>query len=129
MYTSKHIYIIEVSLWTTATLIDYLPILNGGMSFDGTAFTVPEDGIYYIYGMVTIEHNGVQTCGFSLAVSVDTYLTANDQSVSGAQQSLFGSQVRKLQTGDRVLMTTSNCKYNFGFDQAYFSIYLLERGL
>ncbi len=71
----------------------------------------------------------VQTCGFSLAVSADTYLTANDQSVSGAQQSLFGSQVRKLQTGDRVLLTTSNCKYNFGLDQAYFGIYLLERGL
>ena len=129
MYTSKHIYIIDVSQWTTATLIDYLPILNGGMSFDRTAFTVPEDGIYYIYGMVTIQHDGVQTCGFSLAVSAVTYLTANDQSVSGAQQSLFGSQVRKLQTGDRVLMTTKNCKYNFGIDRAYFGLYLLQRGL
>ena len=99
------------------------------MSFDGTAFTIPEDGIYYIYGMVTIAHDLVDTCGFSLFVRPASFLTANDQSVSGAQQSLFGSQVRKLQTGHRVVMTTTNCKYNFGIDRSYFGIYLLQREL
>ena len=76
-----------------------------------------------------IEHDAVKTCGFSLAVGAYTYLAANDQSVSGAQQSLFGSQVQKLQPGDRVLMTTIHCKYNFDNDRAYFGIYLLQRAL
>ena len=58
---------------------DYPPILNGGMLFNGTAFTVLENGIYYIYGLVTIEHDGVQTCGFSLAVGADCSLIANNQ--------------------------------------------------
>ena len=79
MYTSKHIYIIDVGRWTTATVSDYPSILNGGMLFNGTAFTDPEDGIYYIYGMVTIEHDDVETCGFSLAVGADRYLIANNQ--------------------------------------------------
>ena len=128
LFTSKHISIIVVSRWNTNLMSDYPPILYGGMSFDGTEFTVPDDGIYYIYGMIMIEHDGVETCGFTLDVGADRYLIAHDQSINGAQQSLFGSQVRKLITGNRVSMTTRNCIYNFGLDRAFFGIYKLQRG-
>ena len=128
LFTSKHISIIVVSRWNTNLMSDYAPILYGGMSFAGTEFTVPDDGIYYIYGMIMIEHDGVETCGFTLDVGADRYLIANDQSINGAQQSLFGSQVRKLKTGNRVSMTTRNCIYNFGLDRAFFGIYKLQRG-
>ncbi|XP_062523797.1 uncharacterized protein LOC134198422 [Corticium candelabrum] len=116
-----------VTLWQNDRTSDDAPILSGGMEFNGTSFTVPESGTYYIYGLLMIQNDGVSECGWELLINNVGNLMIIDQSINGTKQSIFGSQVREMNEGDSVLMQSKNCKYNFGVDASHFGIYQLQR--
>ena len=120
------IYVV-VTLWQNDRMSDDAPILSGGMEFNGTSFTVPENGTYYIYGLLMIQHDGVSECGWELLINNVGNLMIIDQSINGTKQSIFGSQVRDMNEGDTVLMQSKNCTYNFGVDRSHFGIYQLQR--
>ncbi|XP_062523509.1 uncharacterized protein LOC134198184 isoform X2 [Corticium candelabrum] len=118
-----------VTLWQNDRMSDDAPILSGGMEFNGTSFTVPENGTYYIYGLLMIQHDGVSECGWELLINNVGNLMIIDQSINGTKQSIFGSQVRDMNEGDTVLMQSKNCTYNFGVDRSHLGIYQLQRGI
>ena len=86
---------------------------------------VPESGTYYIYDLLMIQHDGVSDCGWELLINNVGKLMIIDQSINGTKQSIFGSQVRKINEGDSVLMQSKYCKYNFIVNRSHFGIYQL----
>jgi hypothetical protein len=117
-----------VSNWRVITATDFSPILKGDMTFDGTFFTVPTSGIYYIYCQVLSEATeGAADCGFRIEVGADIYMVVSRTTGSGEKLSHYSSQVRRLTTGQFVSIrtTTSGCVFNFGLDRAFFGLFRL----
>lgn len=96
------------------------------MLFDDTVFFVPEDGIYYIYGMLVIADDDVQDSGFQFISedkdttvrlslgsgdSSNTLMSVTDLSVSDADITITGNHVERLAGGSKVKMTTHPCRY------------------
>ena len=101
------------------------------MEFDGTSFTVPEDGIYYVYGQVVTAETVTKDCGFTIVVSnamvsLPTFLTVSHPASADKDITIFGSQVRRLDKGNAVQMMTTNCSYSFEADKADFGMFQLK---
>ena len=100
------------------------------MEFDGSSFTVPEDGIYYVYGQVVTTETVIKDCGFTILitnamVSLPVFLTVSHPASANKDSTIFGSQVRRLDKGNAVQMKTTNCSYLFEAANANFGMFQL----
>ena len=106
------------------------PIRSGGMEFDGTSFTVPEQGFYYVYGQLVISDTDTGDCGFTIDVTTVmpplAFLSVTHPASADKDVTIFGSEVRRLEPGDEVVMSTLNCTYSFDADKAHFGIFQLK---
>ena len=96
------------------------------MTFNGTSFRVPENGIYYMYGLVTILDDS-KFCGFSIKVNDNTYLDTSERGEGMGENVVFGSQARRIEAEGIVTMFIKTCRYNFDPVKSYFGIFLLQR--
>ena len=100
------------------------------MEFDGTSFTVPEDGLYYIYGQLVIKETVTKDCEFSIVNSNsrphDILLSVTHPASPDKNITIFGSQVRRLNPSNKVAISTSNCSYSFEAEQAHFGMFQLK---
>ena len=100
------------------------------MEFDGTSFTVPEQGFYYVYGQLVIDDTDTGDCGFIIDIATVmpplAFLSGTQPASADKDIAIFGSQVRKLDPEDEVVMSTLNCSYSFDADKANFGILQLK---
>ena len=100
------------------------------MKFDGKAFTVPGDGLYYVYGQLVINETVTRECGFiidkSNFVPPLIFLSVTHPASADKNITIFGSQVRQLDQGDVVAMSTLHCSYSFDADKAHFGLFQLS---
>ncbi|XP_062498770.1 uncharacterized protein LOC134176109 [Corticium candelabrum] len=112
--------------WQLSSSSEFAPITKGGMTFNGTSFRVPENGIYYMYGLVTILDDS-KFCGFSIKVNDNTYLDTSERGEGMGENVVFGSQARRIEAEGIVTMFIKTCRYNFDPVKSYFGIFLLQR--
>ena len=116
-----------VDEWNTLLNSANSPILQGGMQFDGIAFTVPKNGTYFIYGMLTSEQESNNAdCVWEIGIEKTDRLTMNGVGESSKKIGLFASLVFELSEGDEVSMTAFVCRYNFAPEMSFFGLYRLQ---
>ena len=102
------------------------PILKGGMTYSFGTFTVPKDGTYYIYGMLTADQDSSSAdCVFGIQISGTVRLRMNGVAASGTKTGLFASLAFVLTKGDSVAMFASSCIYNFAPELSFFGLFSL----
>ena len=97
-----------ITYWST----DSPSFLLGGITYNNGHFTVPSDGVYYIYGQLYVnEASGQKYPNFRVNGSIVYYMEVN---VSGGNRTMHSGFIRKLKRGDLVGIYGNGHQYWMG---------------